>query len=30
VTFWSPINPKGLREKLIERIRPIADEQGHT
>jgi hypothetical protein len=30
VTFWRPIDPKGLREKLIERIRPIADEQGHT
>jgi hypothetical protein len=29
VTFWRPIDPKGLREKLIERIRPIADEQGH-
>ena len=29
VTFWKPINPKGLREKLVERIRPIADEQGH-
>lgn len=30
VTFWYPIDPKGLREKLIQRIRPIADEQGHT
>jgi hypothetical protein len=30
VTFWNPINPKGLREKLIERIRLIAEEQGHT
>lgn len=30
VTFWKPINPKGLREKLIDRIRPIADEQGHS
>lgn len=30
VTFWKAIDPKGLREKLIERIRPIADEQGHT
>lgn len=29
VTFWKAIDPKGLREKLIERIRPIADEQGH-
>jgi hypothetical protein len=29
VTFWRPINPKGLREKLIERIGPIAEEQGH-
>jgi hypothetical protein len=30
VTFWKAINPKGLREKLVERIRPIADEQGHA
>ena len=30
VTFWKSIDPKGLREKLIERIKPIADEQGHT
>lgn len=29
VTFWKPINPKGFREKLIDRIRPIAAEQGH-
>jgi len=29
VTFWRAINPKGFREKLIERIRPIAAEQGH-
>lgn len=29
VTFWRPINPKGLREKLVERIQPIAEEQGH-
>jgi hypothetical protein len=29
VTFWQPINPLGLREKLIERIKPIAEEQGH-
>jgi hypothetical protein len=30
VTFWKPINPKGLREKLIERIRPIAEEHGRS
>ena len=30
VTFWRPINPMGLRQKLIERIRPIAEEQGHV
>lgn len=30
VTFWNPINPKGLRENLIERIRPIAEDQGHS
>jgi hypothetical protein len=29
VTYWRPINPMGLREKLKERIRPIAEEQGH-
>ncbi len=29
VTFWRPIDPMGLRMKLIERIRPIAEEQGH-
>lgn len=30
VTFWKSINPKGLREKLVERIQPIAEEQGHA
>ena len=30
VTFWRPIDPLRLREKLIERIRSIAEEQGHT
>lgn len=30
VTFWKAIDPKGLREKLIDRMRSIADEQGHT
>jgi hypothetical protein len=30
VTFWRSIDPRRLREKLIERIKPIADEQGHS
>lgn len=30
VTFWRPIDPLRLRQNLIERIRPIAEEQGHT
>lgn len=30
VTFWRAIDPLRLREKLIERIKPIAEEQGHT
>lgn len=30
VTFWRPIDPLRLRTNLIERLRPIAEEQGHT
>lgn len=30
VTFWQPNNPKGLKEKLKERIQLIAEQQGHT